>query len=164
MIYHYFLVYNEEEESLYVHHDIILPSFPLCFEWLNYEANAPKGNYCAIGSMDPIIQVWDLDIINCIEPAFSLGKTKSVKKNRPHVGHKDAVLTLAWNKTFEHVLASGSVDKKILLWDLENQTPSSTIKAFTDKVQCMQFHSLEAQTLLAGKKFHSEQNVENNAF
>ncbi|RZC39972.1 periodic tryptophan protein 1 -like [Asbolus verrucosus] len=143
-------IYNEEEESLYVHHDILLPAFPLCFEWLNYEPNAPKGNYCAIGSMTPIIQIWDLDVINCIEPAFCLGKSGSVKKNRPQVGHKDAVLALAWNKTYEHVLASGSVDKTILLWDLESKTPSTTIKAFTDKVQCLQWHQLEAQTLLAG--------------
>ncbi|EFA02231.2 periodic tryptophan protein 1 homolog [Tribolium castaneum] len=143
-------IYNEEEESLYVHHDILLPAFPLCFEWLDYEPNAPKGSYCAIGSMTPIIQVWDLDIINCIEPAFNLGRAASIKKNRPHVGHKDAVLTLAWNKTYEHVLASGSVDKTILLWDLENKTPSTTISAFKDKVQCMQWHKLEAQTLLAG--------------
>lgn len=101
--------------------------------------------------MTPIIQVWDLDIINCIEPAFKLGKTGSVKKNKPRVGHKDAVLSLAWNKTYEHILASGSVDKTILLWDLENQTPSTTIKSFSDKIQCLQWHKLEAQTLLAGK-------------
>ncbi|XP_044255821.1 periodic tryptophan protein 1 homolog [Tribolium madens] len=143
-------IYNEEEESLYVHHDILLPAFPLCFEWLDYEPNAPKGSYCAIGSMTPVIQVWDLDIINCIEPAFNLGRAASIKKNRPHIGHKDAVLTLAWNKTYEHVLASGSVDKTILLWDLEKKTPSTTICAFKDKVQCMQWHKLEAQTLLAG--------------
>ncbi|KAJ3658645.1 hypothetical protein Zmor_010372 [Zophobas morio] len=143
-------IYNEEEESLYVHHDILLPAFPLCFEWLDYEPNAPKGNYCAVGSMTPIIQVWDLDIINCIEPAFSLGKTGSVKKNRARVGHKDAVLSLAWNKSYEHVLASGSVDKTILLWDLETKTPNTTITAFNEKVQCLQWHKLEAQTLLAG--------------
>ena len=100
--------------------------------------------------MTPIIQVWDLDIINCIEPAFSLGKTGSVKKNRARVGHKDAVLSLAWNKSYEHVLASGSVDKTILLWDLETKTPNTTITAFNEKVQCLQWHKLEAQTLLAG--------------
>lgn len=135
---------------MYVHHDILLPAFPLCFEWLDYEPNTPKGSYCAVGSMDPIIQVWDLDIINSIEPAFKLGKMGSAKKNRPHIGHKDAVLCLAWNKTYEHVLASGSVDKTIVLWDLEKQLPSTTINAFKQKVQCMQWHYLEAQTLLAG--------------
>jgi periodic tryptophan protein 1 len=99
--FYHFAVYNEDEGALYVHHDILLPSFPLCFEWLDYEPNAPKGNYCAIGSMSPVIEVWDLDIINCIEAAFSLGKVPSAKNNRPRVGHRDAVLSLAWNKNFE---------------------------------------------------------------
>lgn len=57
---------------------------------------------------------------------------------------------MAWNSTYEHVLASGSVDKSILLWDLENKTPTTTINAFEDKVQCLEWHRLEAQTLLAG--------------
>ncbi|CAH0560469.1 unnamed protein product [Brassicogethes aeneus] len=143
-------VYNEEEESLYVHHDILLPSFPLCLEWLDYEPNMPKGNYCAIGSMSPIIEVWDIDIINSIEPSFKLGQKANQKKNRQHIGHTDAILALAWNKTFDHVIASGSVDNTVLLWDMEHQTPTTTINAFTDKVQCLEWHKLEAQTLLAG--------------
>lgn len=146
----FFAVYNETEESLYVHHDIILPSFPLCLEWLNYEPKMPTGNYCAIGSMSPIIEVWDIDLMNVVEPAFTLGRAVSVKKNRPHVGHTDAVLALAWNKMYEHVIASGSVDQSILLWDMERKTPNTTINAFQEKVQCLEWHKLEAQTLLAG--------------
>ncbi|CAG9861106.1 unnamed protein product [Phyllotreta striolata] len=142
-------VYNEEDESLYVHHDILLPSFPLCLEHLNYEPKMPKGNYCAIGSMSPIIEIWDLDIINVIEPSFTLGQVKTKKSNKV-IGHTDAVLALAWNKTFDHVIASGSVDQTIHLWDMEIKKPSTTIKSFTDKVQCLEWHALEAQTLLAG--------------
>lgn len=40
-----------------MHHDLLLPAFPLCLEWLNYEPKQPKGNYCAVGSMSPVIQV-----------------------------------------------------------------------------------------------------------
>ncbi|XP_030745793.1 periodic tryptophan protein 1 homolog [Sitophilus oryzae] len=143
-------VYNEEEESFYVHHDILLPAFPLCIEWLNYEPQQPKGNYCAIGTMSPIIGIWDIDIMNCIEPAFKLGKSASVRKRKDAIGHKDAVLALAWNKVYEHVIASGSVDQTILLWDMETQTPSTTINAFEEKVQCLEWHKFEGQTLLAG--------------
>ncbi|VEN44555.1 unnamed protein product [Callosobruchus maculatus] len=143
-------IYNEEEESFYVHHDILLPSFPLCLEWLNYEPNMPKGNYCAVGSMSPIIEVWDIDLVNILEPAFTLGRPASRKKNKERIGHSDAVLALAWNKTFDHIMASGSVDHTILLWDMERKTPNTTITAFDEKIQCLDWHRLEAQTLLAG--------------
>lgn len=146
----YFVVYNEIEESLYVHHDILLNAYPLCLEWLDHEAGHAPGNYCAIGSMLPIIDVWDLDIINCLDPAFQLGRKPSRAKNLPRIGHTDAVLDLAWNKFYDHILASGSVDKSILLWDLDQGIPATTIKAFSDKVQCLDWHKLEAQTLLAG--------------
>lgn len=139
------------EASLYVHHDLILPSFPLCLEWLNYEPKMPAGNYCAVGSMSPIIEVWDIDLMNSVEPSFTLGRAANGKKNRPHIGHTDAVLSLAWNKMYEHVIASGSVDQSILLWDMEKKKPNTTINAFQEKVQCLEWHRLEAQTLLAGK-------------
>lgn len=47
--------------------------------------------------MSPIIDVWDLDLVNSLVPAFKLGKKGSKKKGTPHIGHQDAVLDLSWN-------------------------------------------------------------------
>lgn len=144
-------MYNENEGSLYVHHDFLLPSIPLCLEWLDYETGqSEKGSYCAVGSMSPVIEVWDLDIVNCLEAAFKLGREGSRKKHIKPLGHRDAVLDLSWNKNYHHILASGSVDKTVLLWDLDKGEPHTKLNVFEDKVQCLKWHALEAQTLLVG--------------
>ncbi|XP_015588940.1 periodic tryptophan protein 1 homolog [Cephus cinctus] len=144
-------VYNEEEGSFYCHHDILLPSFPLCIEWLNFDSSDPRpGNLCAIGNMTPIIEVWDLDVVDCLEPAFKLGRKPSKKLKLKRVGHRDAVLDLAWNSNYTHVLASGSVDQTVLLWDLENGTPVTKLNSFNEKVQTIEWHPSETQKLLTG--------------
>ncbi|XP_046969748.1 periodic tryptophan protein 1 homolog [Vanessa cardui] len=144
-------IFNKEEGSFYVHHDIILPWFPLCIEWLSHDPTDPQpGNLCALGGMDPVIQVWDLDIENCLEPAFKLGKKPNKKKKTKRIGHKEAVLDLSWNRNFTHVLASGSADNTVLLWDLDKGSPHTKLDYFEDKVQSLCFHPLEAQTLLSG--------------
>lgn len=48
--------------------------------------------------MSPIIDIWDVDMVGALEPEFSLGRKKSKKKKLAAIGHKDAVLSLSWNK------------------------------------------------------------------
>ncbi|XP_071523909.1 periodic tryptophan protein 1 homolog [Panulirus ornatus] len=146
-------VYNELESSFYIHHDIILPAVPLCMEWLNYDPgdeHLRPGNMLAVGSMSPVIDVWDLDLVDCLEPAFTLGKKENRKKRSRGVGHKEPVLSLAWNKHFDHMLASGSVDETVILWDLQDARVGQCIKSFGEKVQSLRWHPKESQNLLTG--------------
>jgi len=144
-------VYNDVEDALYVHHDILLPSFPLALEWLSFDPESDtKGNLVAIGTMLSEIQVWDLDIVDCLEPAFTLGRKGSKKKGISRIGHKDAVLALSWNGGAEHVLASGSVDQTVNIWDLNHKNVASTLKFFGEKVQSLSWHPLDPQTLATG--------------
>ena len=51
---------------------------------------------------------------------------------------------------FRHVLASGSVDQTVLLWDLNGAKIASTLTAHQEKVQTLSWHPFEAQNLLTG--------------
>jgi periodic tryptophan protein 1 len=144
-------IYNEEENSLYVHHDFLLPFHILCIEPFEHDPGSQKpGNLCAIGGMEPIIHIYDLDIHQPLEPVMELGVKPSKKKGTKRVGHKDAVLDLAWNRNYQHIMASASVDQKVILWDLENATPSTILKDFAEKVQTLEFNETEAEYLLTG--------------
>ena len=73
-------IYDEENLNLYVHHDIVLSSYPLCIEWLPLKNNV-KCNYALVGSFTPGIEIWNLDILDVLEPEVVLGKMNSKNKN-----------------------------------------------------------------------------------
>ena len=86
-------VYDETQENLYVHHDLMLPNFPLCLEWLDFHpasssSKAPTptsefGNYIAVGTLDPEIEIWSLDQVEAMYPATVLGRPDKTKAHVP---------------------------------------------------------------------------------
>ncbi|CAH2351929.1 periodic tryptophan protein 1 [[Candida] railenensis] len=167
------------ESNLYVHHDIMLPSFPLCVEWINYKPGNSEGaasgeddkigNFAAIGTFDPQIEIWNLDCMDKAFPDIILGeapdqssvaglkkknKKGKKKKSAAHVTthHTDAVLSLAHNRVHRSVLASTSADNTVKLWDLNNGTAVRSLNTIHNnkKVSSSQWHSQEASILLTG--------------
>ena len=64
--------------------------------------------------------------------------------------HRDAVLGLSWKVTFRNVLASGSADKQIKVWDVATQQCQATLKHHSGKVQAVAWNPAEAPVLLSG--------------
>lgn len=164
-------VYEEENGNVYEHHDITLPAFPLCVEWLGLPLrNSPEKNFLAVGTFEPAIEIWDLDTLNVMEPLASLGgvlvtedpreekkkkKKGKKKKNKPveqfvEGSHTSAVLSLGWNRCHEVLLASGSADCTVKVWDLSAASCAHTFTPHSKEVQSVQWHPTEASLLLSG--------------
>ncbi|GMY22608.1 periodic tryptophan protein 1 like [Fagus crenata] len=112
-------IYEESDDgdpNVYVHHDIIISANLLCTARLDCPLKGgEKGNFIAVGSMEPSIEIWDLDIVQAV----------------------------AWNHHAPQVILTGSFDRSIVmsilviiingqsqilkqvkLWDLSNNQPS----------------------------------------
>lgn len=169
-------VYEDEADNLYVHHDIMLPAIPLCVEWLDLPVGKEmsnsdtRGNYVAVGTFDPDIEIWDLDTVDCMYPNAILGqisvdgnantsgplfridkkqKRKKSKKSN-HSYHVDAVLSLAANRQHRNLLASSSADKTVKLWDLNTAKCAKSYSHHTDKVCSIAWNPKDSTVLLSG--------------
>ncbi|KAF7189310.1 putative WD repeat-containing protein C17D11.16 [Pseudocercospora fuligena] len=160
-------VYEDEADNLYVHHDVMLPAVPLCVEWVGTRVGqadaAEGGNFAAVGTMDPEIELWDLDIVDCMYPNAVLGQnsqpqapepitTKKKKKSKKanDAYHVDSVLSLAANRQHRNLLASASADKTVKLWDLNTCTAAHSYAHHTDKVCALAWHPSQTSVLLSG--------------
>lgn len=62
--------------------------------------------------------------------------------------HRDAINAIAFNPAAETVLATGSADKSIGLWDLRNlKTKLHTLECHTDSVTSLSWHPFEEAVL-----------------
>ena len=58
---------------MFVHHDVPLPAFPLCLAHGDIGPSGSAGNFCAVGMFTPGIEIWNLDVLNALEPSCILG-------------------------------------------------------------------------------------------
>jgi len=167
-------VYEDSADNLYVHHDIMLPAIPLAVEWLDVAVGNgsesrkdQKANFVAVGTMDPDIELWDLDTIDCMYPNAILGqsgqeasnpltaaasskKKKKKSKKANDNFHVDAVLSLAANRQHHNLLCSASADTTIKLWDLNTLSCAKSYSYHTDKVCSLSWHPTQSTVLLSG--------------
>jgi periodic tryptophan protein 1 len=167
----YLEVYVYEEDNMYVHHDIMLPSFPLCLEWLDYPLG-PKsegetsGNFVAVGTFDPHVEIWDLDVIDPAFPVAILGQIPDANLALPQKGksgparvakriqadrHIDAIMSISWNTVQRNLIATGSADTTIKLWDITR--PEKAVAQYThhtNKVAQVQWNKSQPTVLLSG--------------
>jgi periodic tryptophan protein 1 len=154
-------IYEPNEQNLFLHHDMMLTSFALCVEWLSYLPGSntnEKKNLAAVGTFDPEIEIWDLDVVDSVKPVAKLGslsevaskkkKNKSVNNDKTHTA---PVLNLAWHPLHFNILASASEDRTVKIWDLQSLEPKFSLNTLhTTPVSAIAWHSREANILLTG--------------
>nr|AIZ68146.1 WD40 repeat-like superfamily protein [Ornithogalum saundersiae] len=147
-------IYEETEDgepNMFTHQEKVLSAFPLCTAWLDFKPESEdKGNYIAVGTMEPAIEIWDLDLIKEENPSMILGGRSEKSGKYKSGSHKGSVLGLSWNKEFRNVLASASADKSVKVWDLEKKKCVATAKHHTDKVQAVAWNRHSPSLLLSG--------------
>mmetsp|Transcript_19961 Transcript_19961/g.46820 ORF Transcript_19961/g.46820 Transcript_19961/m.46820 type:complete len:442 (-) Transcript_19961:83-1408(-) len=154
-------VFEEDEVNMYVHHEIGLAAYPLCVEWMGRTSSSDSGCYAAVGSIDHSIQLWNLEEMDPLEPAQVLGaarkpakaKGKAKRKKKPLgpnevKAHDGPVLCLHASAFNPSVLASGSADETLKVWDITDGSCAHTFEHHSDKVQCVRWHPTEQAVLL----------------
>mmetsp|Transcript_58291 Transcript_58291/g.131286 ORF Transcript_58291/g.131286 Transcript_58291/m.131286 type:complete len:445 (+) Transcript_58291:92-1426(+) len=156
--------FDEEDASMYVHHDVMLTAYPLCVEWLSGMATTNDGSFAALGLIDHTIQIWDLDDLEPEMPSQCLGplpKAPKGKKGRRTRGapsaeaqgmaqaHDGPVLCLHGSPFNRSVLVSGSADQTVKVWDINENSCVHTYSHHSNKVQCARWHPTEQAVLLS---------------
>ncbi|KAH8738867.1 PWP1 family protein [Cryptosporidium ryanae] len=137
-------LYSIEDGSFYVHHDTLIGDYPLCSEWLTLGSFSSKNNLLAVGSFSGEINIWNLDCVDSIYPVSTI----NAKRNKNDNGHSDAVMSLASHPRNSKILASGSADKSLKIWDIIKNECVNTYINCSNKVQCLNWHHTENNIII----------------
>nr|XP_006823566.1 PREDICTED: periodic tryptophan protein 1 homolog [Saccoglossus kowalevskii] len=131
-------VYNEIDDVLYCHHDIILPAFPLaleCFILIRlpvYQLTNQKSKVKKVGHTDSVLDLsWNHHVKNVLASAsadatvalWDLTQGKPVTTLKQHT---DKVQTLQWHPFEAQSLLTGGFDKCVKVFDC--RSPDDTHK------------------------------------
>lgn len=136
-------VFDEVGGSLYVHHDFALPGVPLALEWI-------ASSFVAVGTSLSTIEVWDLDVLDPLEPSMVLGTRRNDDDDEDR--GEGAVVSVAWNRIQVDCLAAGDTEATVTLWDLREQKAACELRRKKKKgaVQGLAWHPSEATVLATG--------------
>ncbi|RHY53202.1 hypothetical protein DYB38_008566 [Aphanomyces astaci] len=133
-------VYEEDTGNLYVHHEINLPAFPLALAWMDIAPLPPvngvpvNGSFVAVGTFKAGIEIWNLDVLDVLEPTATLGGeanasfryvlrlllspslafcSETLNKDHHHV-RRDVAISKAMRKKHKAALKPGSHQDAVL--------------------------------------------------
>ncbi|SOV16595.1 rRNA processing WD-repeat protein, putative [Plasmodium gaboni] len=168
-------IFNYDEDIFNIYDDVIIDNYPLCIEAI-YQSYFNEKNILAVGTLNPSIQLWDINNIDMLEPLHFLGddemkilkkknKKKRKLKNNNNIhnekenvkniskqeikGHTDCVTSLNSSKLLPSLLVSGSKDSTIKLWDLNNLNNLHTFSFHKKKINNLSFHSKDKNILFS---------------
>eukprot|EP00951_Prasinocladus_malaysianus_P015102 scaffold115499_cov47-Prasinocladus_malaysianus.AAC.1 len=103
---------EDGEANLYVHHEIMLSAFPLALSWMdcNPDGSDDPGNFVAVGTFSPEIELWNLDVVDAVTPTASLGGV--VEAERETIGDDADGLSSADRKKLRKKLRKKNAKKK----------------------------------------------------
>ena len=147
-------VYEEPADNLYPHHDIPLPVFPLCVAWFDFRpGGAPgRGNFAAIGTFEPYIEVWDLDIMDALEPYAVLGgEAAALAAEEQFTAHAaEALVASSRQKHGSAAAAERAAGKQKAPKRKKKLGGGSGPQGHTDAVMCLAWNPLQPNALASG--------------
>ena len=102
-----------------------------------------------MGTFEPTIEIWNLNVIDPVYPTIVLGKPKGAEKSKKSkrdgpAHHTDAVLAISPSRLLPHLMLSASADHTINLWDLADPSmPNRTYRHHKDKVAVIEWSPTE---------------------